>query len=131
MTDPRKQAFAPYVRRLADLTALKDWHIEIGDGVPDNPTAACSVWMACTQKRAIIQLSEYFLDQPADRQRHYLLHELIHLHVETMWETVRVFLPPGESAQEVMRIQVEYMVDALADAFDEFVPAPDQPGPEQ
>jgi len=123
MTDPRKQRFAPYLRRLADLLALKDWRVEIDDDGPDAPAAVASICWTYGRKLATVYLSAAFLDHDPEEQRHTLAHELIHCQLGPAWDIAVEGLDSGQ-ASAFCRM-AEYAIDGLADAIAPLLPLPD------
>jgi hypothetical protein len=122
MNDPRKQAFLPYVRSVADSMRLRDWDLSIKE---DPPSANCvaSIWAATFSKDARICLAESFLDQSPEEQRSTIVHELIHLHFSRMNDTcVRELDPPSLRA---FGQDFENGVEELAKSIAPFYPLPD------
>lgn len=122
MTDPRKQAFAPYARCLADLLALKDWLVKVNEEPPSDGADA-TMWLAVKRKRAEVCLSEAFLDMTPEEQRQRIVHELIHCHLEPAWEIAAESLP-AEALPGFARM-MEYAIDGLADGIAPHLPPPD------
>lgn len=120
MTDPRKQRFAAYLRRLADHLHLSDWGVRIDDAGPRDPDDHCTITPIYGRKLAAVRLSEEFLDEPPDSQRQSLTHELIHCHLQPAWEIARHHLPDESLAG--FRLMLEYAVDGLADAIAPHMP---------
>jgi hypothetical protein len=124
MKDPRKQRFAGYLRALADLLALRDWHVEIVDAYP-NDGAQASIETLYGRRRAMISLSEEFLaDDPAG-QRQALAHELIHCHVDTLYRVGHDAVP--KDVECALHRLMEHCVDGLADAIAPLLPLPPEP----
>lgn len=115
MKDERKQAFLPYLRDLAGRMGLKDWRLRIDDKPPASDGASASVWMRRGGKEAIVMLSEWFLDQPPERQREDLVHELIHLHHMPMDGVAEDTMDAGQ--YRVFERLLEYAVDGIAEAW--------------
>lgn len=122
MIDPRRQRFAPYLRRLADLLALKDWRAEI-IGRPAADHAIATVDLIYGRKLMQLRLSEDFLAASPEDQRHTVAHELIHCHLEAAWEIAADSLP--EEARPGFVRMMEYGIDGLADAIAPLLPLPD------
>jgi hypothetical protein len=121
VTDPRKQAFAPYLRTLADLMGLKDWQFTIADG-PAGETALASVKPWYGRKGATIWLSESFLNNAPEEQRYVVTHELIHCHTEAGWEIADDAMP--DEAKAAFKRMMEYAVDGIATALAAHLPLP-------
>lgn len=122
MRDERRQRFAPYVRLLADAMGLKDWEITVADGPPRSPTAHAGVFMHYGQRRADVHLGDSFLDEPPDRQRLHLAHELVHLHFAAVDGLAEDWLDDSRYAG-FLRL-FEYGVDAVATAWAPHLPPP-------
>jgi hypothetical protein len=117
MTDPRRQAYLPYVRQLADMMGLKDWVIEIDDDPPFNAGAIATARICEGRKNLILDLSSSFLEKEDDRpyQRHTIVHELVHCHLGQMNEVLRQMLDADQFA--IHRINMEFTTDGIAEAW--------------
>lgn len=125
MTDSRRQRFLPYVIYLADLMALKDWVFVIDDTAPDSDAAA-RTYFPDGRKFARIHLSDALLDDPPERQRWTIVHELVHCHYAAMWFLVDELL--RGAAKLAARNAFEYGVDGTARAWAELLPLPGEEG---
>lgn len=123
MTDPRRQSFTPYLRRLADTLALKDWTVILKDEAPSDPDALASIVTTYGRKRATIRLGDAFLDETPESQRATLVHELIHCHLDSAWEIAYQALP--SDVKPVFRRMGEIAVDGLADGVASLFPLSD------
>lgn len=126
MTDPRRQRFAPYIRRLADLMRLKDWDLAVSDenAGADNEADISTIF---GQKRARIRLSDEFLDKEPARQRETLVHELVHCHIDFTYQSAVDHIP--ESSKRMWQREAEMSVDTLALVIAPFMPLPDEEAP--
>jgi hypothetical protein len=115
----RRQRWLPYVRWIADLTALKDWQIDIEEAPPRDETIA-SCWPCEGRKIGTFRLSESFLDSTPSKQRHAIVHELIHLHHGAYVHAVE----SKTDHCKVLALLDEYTVDGLADGFAHLLPLP-------
>jgi hypothetical protein len=122
MLDPRKEAFNPYLRALADLVSLRDWTVGIDHRPPDCQEGVAEVHLPYGRKIAWVRLSEEFLDSKPEEQRHTLAHELIHAHCEPMARMLADHL--DGPFLDAFRLQYEYAVDAIADALAPHLPLP-------
>jgi hypothetical protein len=120
MTDPRKQAFAGYLRELAGRMGLKDWHVTISDDPPDDRSARCSVWMRYGGKQAKTYLSEEFLRGTPEEQRADLAHELLHLHFAAADGVIEDWL--AADAYKAYQRLWEYGIDGVAEAWAPLLP---------
>lgn len=123
MTDPRRQRWDDYFRLIADLLRLKDWTIVISDEGPVTPDALAACLCIYGRKRAVIRLSDSFLDEPAESQRHAAVHELLHCHFDDAYYFAFNRMD-GESEQEAYNRFVEKGIDGLADAISPMLPMP-------
>ena len=123
MTDPRRQAFAPYVRDLADRLRLRDWTIYVRDDPPHDGECIASIHCVEGRKVANIRFNDPFLDDSPEDQRHTIVHELLHCHVNGAWDyAVDTFAT--EDARRAFRRLAETAVDGLADAIAPLLPLP-------
>jgi hypothetical protein len=128
LTDPRKQRFSAYLRRLADALKLSDWRVEIDDRPPDSGRATAEVECVYGRRYAVVRLSERFLEQPPDEQRNSLVHELIHCHLNPA--AAMALDEMGDGGAGHFRRMLEYAVDGLADAIAPHMPPIDDKGEE-
>jgi hypothetical protein len=118
-----------YARRVADEMGLRDWEIAVGEQPCENGNAAA---VACTygRKHALIEVGRDFRDDTAEEQRHYIVHELVHCHLEAADNMVEQDLEfaLGAHADRVFsdgfKRQLEYGIDALATALAPHLPLP-------
>lgn len=122
MIDPRRQAFVPYLRQLADLMGLKDWEFVIDSGDP-NPSCVATCRMRYAQKEMGLRIGEEFLESSAEEKRKTLVHELVHCHMESGWECAGDSMP--ESCKPTFVRQMEYGVDGIARAWAPTLPLPE------
>lgn len=116
--------YQPYFRALADRFGLKDWRIEAVDESPSSPTASLSVICIEGRKWARIRMSEDWLRDTEQAQRHDAVHELIHAHQAHEGHLLQKLLP--EEKQDVWRLAHEYTTDSLADAIAPLLPLPSE-----
>jgi hypothetical protein len=126
--DPRRRAFTPYVRALADLMELRDWTVSVDDSAPDDGMMA-SVHCAYGRKNLTISLSDGFLDEPEGRQRQTVAHELVHAHLQPMHQMLHGELQ--SSAFAAYKLPMEYAVDAIAEGWARHLPLPSQVRPSE
>lgn len=122
MSDPSRQRFAPYLSDLADRMRLKDWKIILSDDPPDKDEAAAMVNPVYGRKVASVRLSQHFLDSDSEAQRHYLVHELLHCHLEPAWMIAMDAIPHAVEAPFTR--MAEYAVDGIADVLAPLMPLP-------
>lgn len=126
MTDPRRQAWAPYIREVADRLRLRDWTIEVSDEGTDRPYTNALICVSHQRKYADLYLSDGFLDLTPERQRHCVVHELLHCHFGHADQWVRHKI--DGDAEEAYTRMFEVGIDGLADAIAPLMPMPDVPG---
>ena len=126
MTDPRRQAWVPYIREIADRLRLRDWTIDLSDEGTDRDGVSALVCVADQRKFARLYLGDDFLDMTPDEQRHCLAHELLHCHFgwATNWARQRLADPEREPFERLHEIGI----DGLADAIAPLMPLPDVNG---
>lgn len=124
MIDARRQRFAPHVRRLADMMGLKDWQIRILDVAPEECDHEAAIYLTYGRKLATIALADTFLDQPEEKQRVTLTHELVHCHVEQAWKAATDHLDP--SLHPTFIRSCEYAIDGIAQAWAQTLPPIDE-----
>jgi hypothetical protein len=127
LTDPRKQRFSAYLRRLADALKLSDWRVEIDDRPPDSGRATAEVECVYGRRYAVVRLSERFLEQSPGEQRNSLVHELIHCHLNPA--AAMALDEMGDGGAGHFRRMLEYAVDGLADAIAPHMPLPTEDPP--
>lgn len=120
---------APYVRFIADHMALKDWRIAI-EIDPDLRDSLATVEPVPNRQYAILRVGEDFLGAPGEDQRHGIVHELVHLHMEGCRRTVASLVgavtgPMLDLLQRNHDDQIEGAVDRLADSISKGLPTPE------
>lgn len=127
MTKQDRKALAEYVRSVANEMELRDWTIEVlAEPCADGNVA----YVTCTfgRKQAQVSFAHDFRDRAPEEQRDTVVHELVHLHLESATSMVRNDLEPwlGKQADAMFfdgyRRQIEYGVDALAAAVAKHLP---------
>lgn len=116
-----KDALAGYVSYWLEHLELVGWRIQLQTDPPDSSGAAAS--MRCVYGRRVGELclaSDFFEYKP-DLQRHYLVHELVHVLTDGCDNVIAeggldVLLgrPAFAVLSEAWRVQVEYLTDHLA-----------------
>ena len=119
-TPTRRAKWLPYVRRLADILALKDWRIDVLDELPSGDGAFASIYPIVGRKWANLRMSEEFLVAPKLDQRQTIAHELVHCHFAPLLR----LLEARDQYDDAMRHALEYGVDGLADGIAPLLPLP-------
>lgn len=124
----RGKYWSHYIRDLADRMELRDWSIV----VMKKPTPkSAGAGLRCTYGRKImaIKLAPDFNELAPERQRHYLVHELVHVHlwgVNQAMADARANHPKRWMKMLELTVQnaEEYGVDALAEIIAKSMPFP-------
>jgi hypothetical protein len=116
-----RKEFEPYFRDLADRMGLRDWLIFISPERPRDATDVANVLCWEGRKRATIRLSEDFLGDTPEDQRHTACHELIHCHFAAATHIAEQGLGNVQSA---FMLNMEFGVDGMADAIAPHMPLP-------
>lgn len=122
MIDPRRQAYLPCLRALADRMGLKEWTLKIDDAGPASYDAIATARTTTGRKYLIVDLGDAFLDMSAEAKRHVLVHELLHAHSWPMNDVLEKML--NESQYDIHRVQMEFMVDGIAEEWAKSLPLP-------
>lgn len=125
MRDERRQAFSPYVRDIADRLRLRDWTIRVMDDEPEDKDAAASCQCIYGRKLANIRLAGSFLDDEPAEQRHTVVHELLHCHLDDAYWFAYGQLPGDGGTREAFVRFFEKGIDGLADAISPLLPLPE------
>src|SRR5688572_8706081 len=119
-----------YVNEVAALLCLKDWTVELTDDHPNDTEGLAEIEPVDGRKYAVLRLCAHWHDRTPEKQRHSIVHELVHLHHVAATDIIRVDMPRHLSQQAYDILwgaflrQVEYLVDGLADALAPFMPLP-------
>lgn len=138
MSDEPRTELGRYVRWLANELGLRDWHIVLagGDDPPDNRDHAACITVYYGRKRARIRLSREWDGMSPEDQRHCLVHELLHAHVDPMRTALsNAASTLGDAAYGILKgahdDALELAVDGIADAIAPYLPLPDAEANEQ
>lgn len=125
-----------YIREMADLMGLRDWHfyVVVGPLATDEPALTNSVPLAqidCTygRKHARITLVPGWENSAPEQLRMIVVHELVHAHLALMqWIVNNTRDTLGGAAFDVWRGSYhdaeELAVDGIASAWAERMPLP-------
>lgn len=136
MPEWRFRCWCTYLRQLAWVMALRDWHLTLKRSPLGEDDAHARVDVTTCRKTAIIQLAEVFPRLPVSEQTHVLVHELAHCYsdglVEYLSDVLRGDGHPGllsgpawTAVYHAMRQHVEGFTDMIADALAPLVDAPE------
>jgi hypothetical protein len=127
--DGDRDELGKYVRNMADLMGLRDWHLKLMNDPPDDPEAAACCEVIYGQKYALIRFHRDWTSADPEELRSTVIHELIHCHVEPMrWSVNNVKHVVGTAMFEVIfdafSDALEVAVDGMARAWAESMPLP-------
>ncbi len=129
MNKKRTAEIQAYVDQLRPILRLADWEVSVDGSVPDDDDTQAHISVTYGRKNAVIGLAVDFDERSRDGQRHTLVHELLHCHLDRIrigfinhhrrfddigWDTAR------QSAID----EIEWATDALADAMAPLCPLP-------
>lgn len=128
MDKSRRDQFKFYLRELADKMELRDWSISTPPETSPDGSAA-SVNCLIGRKIAVIRFSCDFDSYSRDQQRHFCVHELLHVH---MWGVTQALRDARENSnkewvrQLELRVHLseEYGVDGIASIIAPGMPLP-------
>lgn len=129
MTDDQHAYWLAYLRYLADQIGLKDWEIDLKRDHPDDANAAASMRAVVGRRKVCIRLGDGFYADTPENQRHYALHELLHVHLDdidtAVWQASDII--GGDTfrlMEKVIKDRVEFAVDNIAAAIGPAYPLP-------
>lgn len=134
MKDSQHAAYSEYLRTLADALLLRDWEIQLKRDTPTSDDCYAAVWVMDTENQAVIRLSEDYWHGSAEDRREWLVHELIHCHLD---RPVRVMAQLARQwdensacqfAKEAHRNEVEICVQRIARIVAPTLPLPPETG---
>lgn len=125
MTPERAEALGDYIRYLLAELDLRDWTITLKtDEHPEQGNADAEIHPVYGRRVASLYVPLDFFSYDSERQRHILVHELLHCHMAgiqhhaTHGKLIQVLGVPAHDAWFAGYEQmVENAVDAIADAF--------------
>lgn len=126
----QRKALMAYLGYLAPRLGLSAWDIFLRPEPCENPEHAATVSCIPGRKIANIQVAVDFFDTEPEKQRHVLVHELIHIHVDQEFQLIEDTLPGmiGSVAyhpfQAAFRSLHEHGVDAMASVLAPHYPLP-------
>jgi hypothetical protein len=133
-----RKALGRYCRELADRLELRDWtinieHAELGNAGTDGERTLADVDTTTGRKLVQVRVCSDFRAFDREKQRHVLVHELVHVHLAALQEQCEYDVADliGKPADAVFcrsfRRNLEYAVDALASALAKHQPLIDWP----
>ena len=130
LLDDSRDELGQYIREMADLMGLRDWHLIIADDpLIDDPDANARVSVVFGQKRASIEFPPDWAERDADGFRRTICHELVHCHLWSMEQRVDDLCGVLGSAaymvaSNAMKEAHELATDGIASAWAETLPLP-------
>lgn len=127
MRRPAKSLVQAYLRMIADRMGCKDWEITLGEDVvaEDDAYAVVETYPG---HRAVVTLCASFSELPARRQRHYLVHEICHLHTHRLRQIAEDLLAGagavGASVELMIEDADEHAVEVFAKLLEDQLPLP-------
>lgn len=135
MPKKARKRLGRYLRDIADQLELRDWTVtHRWSQEPANPNHGADNECIYGQKVVIIRFRYGFENWDPVEQRATIVHELMHATRAATWDQVRGDLDGvlGRQADELFTAaygrQMEYEVEALAQAFARHMPLPDLKG---
>lgn len=117
-----------YIRWVANEMCLRDWTFDVPHEPLPESDAFATVKPTDGRKRARITFCRDFRDLEPDRQRHVVIHELVHCHFAMVQHQIESDLERhlGQHADRVLfdsfRRNLEYGVDGITDALAPHLP---------
>lgn len=81
MNDAQHAPYGTYLRTLGDRLLLRDWELQLRRDPSDDGSYA-SVFVMDTENHAIVRVCEEFFTHPLADRREWLVHELMHAHLD-------------------------------------------------
>ena len=131
MTDKQRKGLLRYLAMLARNMGLRDWTLYLRPEPCEDSSHAATVSCVPGRKIANIQVAADWFEQDAAAQRHVLVHELLHVHVDQEFQLIEDALPPlvGQTAyhtfERAYRNLHEHGVDAIASVLAPHFPLPE------
>lgn len=130
MDDARYASYREYTRDLADRLLLKDWEITLKRDTPARKDCYAAVHVMATENHAIIRLDDDFWHGTAEDRREWLVHELLHCHLDRPNQIVEQLADQWDEnsacqfAREAHRKETEVCVQRFARLLAPFMPLP-------
>ncbi len=128
--DDAQHAFwTGYVRDLADSLGLKDWDISIWRDVTNSGIGG-RITCVSGRKQGCIELGHSFFQSSPDQQRHILIHELLHCHLDPIDTAICHAKAHNDSEtiavlHSTVHTEIEFAVDGITAAIASRYPVPD------
>lgn len=133
MRKRERKALGNYLRTIADLMELRDWHLDLSHGLPDADDAIATCEPIFGRKKAVFRFCDGFENLPREEQRNTVVHELVHCHLAAAQGVAERDMEGVLAAESdrvffrAFRRNLEYAVDGLANAIAKHMPYPEWP----
>jgi hypothetical protein len=129
LNDADHAYWTAYARTLADGIGLKDWETVIRHDTPDDSNAAAAMITITGRRIVWIKLGNGFFADTPENQRHYMLHELVHVHTDdidtAIWQAKDVITSDAFTLLEkVVKDRIEFATDVIASSVGHAFPLP-------
>ena len=130
MTDKQRKSLMKYLAGLAKQMRLSEWDIFL-TADPCEDEHAATVSCVPGRKIAHISVSADWFDTEPSKQRHVLVHELIHILADPEFQLIEETLPTMVGSvgyfpfEKAFRNLHEHSVDALASVLAQHFPLPE------
>jgi hypothetical protein len=119
-----------YLRHLADLLGLRDWHITLSRASADSGSRA-QVSVHRGKDEADVTLNSHWLSYSPEQRRMTLCHELLHCHTGRLCRVMTrlhsmIDEPAMEFARRAHDEEEEIVVQRLARVIAPYLPLPEQ-----
>lgn len=143
LTNPEFKELGSYMRWIANEMGLRDWYLRLMHVPPEETDgkrdrrAAARIEITWGKKHADIYVCEDFKEFEPDRQRQFMVHELVHCHFDHLDALTDNQLRDhlGEIYWQAWHpaywLMFENSIDAIAQAWAEKLPLIDWPKPKK
>lgn len=134
--DGDRNALGQYVRDLADMMGLRDWHLLLLNEPTDNPEHAADIDVVYGRRAACIRFHADWAQADPSELRCTVVHELVHCHLNPMRNVLdnienavgKMVYDPTYNA---LTDYIEYATDAISTAWAESLPLPVKAAPKR
>lgn len=128
-TKRQRKILGEYVRWMANELELRDWAITVAYDPPADEDAIAQIRCTYGRKHATIRLCQDWFERSIEEQRCTIAHELLHCHLSGIeWQFNNLSGHVSGDLFSVMwgglKDQIEFGVDAMADAVAKHLPLP-------
>lgn len=127
--DGDRHELGQYVREVANMCGLRDWMVGIADDPPEDEEANAQVDVPFGRRCAMIRFKPSWAEVDPEELRQTVVHELVHCHLwsldqraSDLYGTLKgnAYMLYHKAHHEAL----ELAVDAIAQAWAEFLPLP-------